>query len=51
MKNKNIDEYITKFTELACKVLYHEDDPTVLEKFKAGLPLKLLEPCMHHDDP
>jgi hypothetical protein len=23
----------------------------VLEKFKSGLPLELLEPCMHHDDP
>ena len=22
-----------------------------MEKFKSGLPLKLLEPCMHHDDP
>ena len=31
--------------------LYHEDDPAVLGKFKAGLPLKLLEPCMHHDSP
>jgi hypothetical protein len=47
----NIDEYITKFAELACKALYHENDPAVLEKFKSGLPLELLEPCMHHDDP
>ena len=23
----------------------------VLEKFKSGLPLELLEPCMHHDSP
>ena len=23
----------------------------MLEKFKSGLPLELLEPCMHHDDP
>ena len=51
MKNKNIDEYITKFAELARKVLYHENDPAVLEKFKSGLPLELLEPCIHHDDP
>ena len=51
MQHDNIDEYITKFTELARKVLYHEDDPAVLEKFKSGLPLELLEPCMHHDDP
>ena len=51
MKGEDIDEYITTFTELARKALYHEDDPAVLEKFKSGLPLELLEPCMHHDDP
>ena len=51
MKDEKIDEYITTFAELARKALYHEDDPAVLEKFKSGLPLELLEPCMHHDDP
>ena len=50
-QHNNIDEYITKFAKLAHKVLYREDDPAVLEKFKSGLPLELLEPCMHHDDP
>ena len=33
------------------KALYHENDLAVLEKFKSGLPLELLEPCMHHDEP
>jgi hypothetical protein len=51
MEDNDIDTYITVFTKLACKALYHEDDPAVLEKFKSGLPLDLLEPCMHHDDP
>ena len=51
MKHDGIDEYITQFAELARKVLYHENDPAVLEKFKSGLPLELLEPCMHHDNP
>ena len=51
LKNENIDEYITKFTELVCKALYHENDPAVLEKFEASLPLELLKPCMHHDNP
>ena len=51
MQHDNIDEYITRFAELVRKALYHEDDPAVLEKFKLGLPLSLLEPCMHHDDP
>ena len=51
MKDENVDEYITKFAELARKALYHKDDPAVLEKFKSGLPLELLEPCMHHDAP
>ena len=51
MQHNNIDEYITRFAELARKALYHENDPAVLEKFKSGLPLELLEPCMHHDDP
>ena len=51
MKDENVDEYITTFTELAQKVLYHEDDPAVLEKFRSGLSLELLEPCMHHDNP
>ena len=51
MKHDDIDEYITQFAELARKALYHENDPVVLEKFKSGLPLELLEPCMHHDNP
>ena len=51
MKDENVDEYITVFAELARKALYHEDDPAVLEKFKSGLPLELLEPCMNHDNP
>ena len=51
MTNERIDEYITVFAELARKALYHEDDPAVLEKFKSGLPLDLLESCMQHDDP
>ena len=51
VQHDSIDEYITKFAELARKALYHEDDPAVLEKFKSGLPLELLEPCMHHDVP
>ena len=51
MQHDNVDEYITRFAELARKALYHENDPVVLEKFKSGLPLELLEPCMHHDSP
>ena len=51
VQHDNVDEYITTFAKLARKALYHEDDPAVLEKFKLGLPLELLEPCMHHDDP
>ena len=50
-QHDNIDKYITKFAKLACKALYHENDPAVLEKFKAGLPFELLEPCLHHDNP
>ena len=51
MQRDDIDEYITRFAELARKALYHEDDPAVLEKFKSGLPLELLEPCVQHDAP
>ena len=51
MQHDSVDEYITRFAELARKALYHENNPAVLEKFKSGLPLELLEPCMHHDDP
>ena len=51
MKDTDIDEYITVFAELARKALYHEDNPAVLEKFKSGLPLELLELCMHHNGP
>ena len=51
MQDNDVDTYITVFAKLARKALYHEDDPAVLEKFKAGLLLELLEPCMHHDDP
>ena len=51
MQHDNVDEYITRFAELARKALYHEDDPAVLEKFKSGLPLELLEPCEQHDVP
>ena len=51
MTDANINEYITIFAKLVRKVLYHKDDPAVLKKFKSGLPLELLEPYMHHDDP
>ena len=51
IQHDNIDEYITKFAKLARKALYHENTPAVLDKFKSGLPLELLEPGMHHDDP
>ena len=51
MQHDSVDEYITRFAELARKALYHENDPAVLEKFKSGLPLELLEPCIHHDEP
>ena len=51
MQYDDVDEYITRFAELARKALYHENDPAVLEKFKSGLPLELLEPCMQHDIP
>jgi hypothetical protein len=51
MQHDNVDEYITRFAELARKALYHENDPAVLEKFQSGLPLELLEPCMQHDAP
>ena len=51
MEGNDVNTFITVFAELVCKALYHEDDPVVLEKFKSGLPLDLLEPCMHHNDP
>jgi hypothetical protein len=51
MRNDDVNTYITVFVELACKALYKENDPTVLEIFKAGLPLHLLEKCMHFDEP
>ena len=51
MPPDNVDEYITRFAKLARKALYHEDNPAVLEKFKLGLPLELLESCMQHDTP
>jgi hypothetical protein len=51
MQRDDVDEYINRFAELARKALYHENDPAVLEKFKSGLPLELLEPCMQHDSP
>jgi ribosomal protein S10 len=51
MEGSNIDHYITKFTELARKAQYQENDPAVLEKFKHGLPVRLLEAAMHHDQP
>ena len=51
MEGSNIDHYITKFAELARKAQYHEDNPAVLEKFKHGLPVRLLETAMNHDQP
>jgi hypothetical protein len=51
MKNDDVDTYITVFAELARKALYEENDPAILEIFKVGLPLELLEKCMHHDEP
>ena len=51
MEGSNIDHYITKFAELVQKAQYQEDDPAVLEKFKHGLNVRLLEAAMHHDQP
>ena len=51
MEGSNIDHYITKFAELARKAQYQENDPAVLEKFKHGLPVRLLEATMHHNQP
>ena len=51
MTHNSVDTYITSFAKLTRKALYHENDPTVLEKFKARLPLELLKKCMHHDNP
>ena len=51
MNQDDVDTYITQFIKLACKAHYHKDDPAILKKFKAGLLLKLLEKCMHHEDP
>jgi hypothetical protein len=51
MKNDDVDTYITVFAELARKALYSENDPAVLEIFKAGLPFDLLEKCMHFNEP
>jgi hypothetical protein len=51
MKNDDVDTYITVFAELVRKALYEENNPTILEIFKTGLPLELLEKCMHFDKP
>ena len=51
MEGSNIDHYITKFTKLAQKAQYHEDDPAVLEKFKHEVSVRLLEATMHHNQP
>ena len=51
MMRADIDMYIVRFGELARKALYHEDDPTVLDKFKWGLPIQLLNSYMNHNAP
>ena len=51
MKNDDINSYITRFAKLVHKALYQENNPAVLEIFKRGLPFKLLNLCMNHDEP
>ena len=51
MKNDDINSYITQFAKLVHKALYQENDPTVLEIFKRGLPFQLLDNCMNYNGP
>ena len=51
MTGADIDTYIVRFGELAQKARYQEDDPAVLDKFKRGLPICLLDNCMNLDTP
>ena len=50
MKNDDIDTYITWFTKLAHKVLYQENNLTVLKIFKRGLLFWLLTICINYDE-
>src|SRR6266404_6039836 len=51
MTGGDIDGFIAKFEQLARDANYTLDEPTVLDKFIKGLPLKLAEGCLNQDNP
>ena len=51
MKDRNIDEYISKFDLLVDQAGYRADDLQTLEKFINGLPVLLYETIYQLDDP
>src|SRR6266404_6503622 len=51
MTGGDIDGFIAKFERLAHDANYMLDEPTVLDKFIKGLPMKLAEGCLNQDNP
>jgi len=51
MTGGDIDGFIAKFKRLAHDANYTLDEPTVLDKFIKGLPMKLAEGCLNQDNP
>ena len=51
MTGGDIDGFIAKFEQLAHDANYMLDEPTVLDKFIKGLPMKLAEGCLNQDNP
>src|SRR6266403_3101657 len=51
MTGGDIDGFIAKFECLARDANYTLDEPTVLDKFIKGLPMKLAKGCLNQDNP
>ena len=51
MLGGDVDGFIAKFECLARDAKYMLDEPTVLDKFIKGLPMKPVEGCLNQDNP
>ena len=46
MKDRNIDAYIARFTQLAHQGGHNVNEPTILTMFSQGLPMQLAHACL-----
>ena len=51
MKDGNIDQYIAMFCDIAHRAGLNLNEPTNIQQFASGMPLKLAESCIDYERP